>query len=56
MKNTANTQVKTKDGRIFFGKTECDVQLSLAAAGNPEVVAVRMPSGAWSTLMAKWWN
>lgn len=49
MKRNQNSQVKTNDGRTFFASNDALLGLYLAQAGNPTVVAVRMPSGAWST-------
>ena len=56
MNSTQSTVVKTKDGRTFFASCDALVKLALAEAGNPEVTAVRMPSGAWSSKMAVWFN
>ena len=52
MNSTQSTVVKTKDGRTFFASCDALVKLALTEAGNPEVVAVQMPSGAWSTKLA----
>jgi len=56
MKNTSKSVVKTKDGRTFFATCDALLKMRLAEAGNPEVIAVLMPSGAWSTRLAVWFN
>lgn len=40
--------VQTSDGKTYFAANDALMHLYLSEAGNPVVVAVRMPSGVWS--------